>query len=115
AAQCYELAGTGENPAALARVNKRQILARMINNLRGIYFTRGAHRKAVQVLSLLIDAKPDQAEEYKQRAAAYLQLENTRAAKEDFERYIERAPNAADRGLVEKQLTALKRWLVSMN
>src|SRR5690242_7416298 len=34
-AGCAELAGSAANPNMLARVNKRQILARMINNLRG--------------------------------------------------------------------------------
>jgi regulator of sirC expression with transglutaminase-like and TPR domain len=115
AAACYELAGTGANPAALARVNNRQIVARMINNLRGIYFSRGAHRKTLQILNLLLDAVPDSAEEVKQRGITHLQLEQTRAAKADFERYLELAPNAPDRAQVEQQLTALKRWLVGMN
>ena len=115
AAQCHDLAKTDGNPAALARVNTRQIVARMINNLRGIYFARGAHRKTLQILNLLIDADPDSAEEYKQRGITYVQVEQTRAAKADFERYLELAPDAPDRPQVEKQLTALKRWLVGMN
>jgi len=115
AAQCHGLAKTEGNPAALAHVNSRQIIARMINNLRGIYFARGAHRKTLQILNLLIDADPDSAEEYKQRGIAYVQMEQTRAAKADFERYLELAPDAPDRAQVEKQLTALKRWLVGMN
>ncbi|HTM47547.1 MAG TPA: transglutaminase-like domain-containing protein [Bryobacteraceae bacterium] len=112
---CYELAGAGPDPSLLARVDKRQIVIRMINNLRGIYFSRGAHRKTVQILNMLLDADPEAAEEYKQRAIAYLHMEQTRAAKTDFERYLELRPEAADRGQIEKQLTALKRWLVGMN
>jgi len=86
AAACYELAGTGENPAALARVNNRQIVARMINNLRGIYFSRGAHRKTLRILNLLIEADPDSTEEYKQRGIAHLQMAQTTPAKAYFER-----------------------------
>jgi regulator of sirC expression with transglutaminase-like and TPR domain len=115
AADCYELAGASENPALLARVDNRQIVVRMINNLRGVYFSREAHRKTVQILNLLLEADPDSAEEYKQRGIAQLQMEQTRAAKADFERYLELAPDAPDREQVEKQLTALKRWLVGMN
>src|SRR5579859_4800477 len=55
AADCAELAGSAVNPAMLARVDNRQILARMINNLRGIYFSREAHRKTLQVLDLLLE------------------------------------------------------------
>jgi regulator of sirC expression with transglutaminase-like and TPR domain len=87
----------------------------MINNLRGIYFSRGAHRKGLQILDLLLEADPDSAEVVKQRAIAHLQMEQTRAAKADFERYLELAPTAPDRAQVEQQLTALKRWLVGMN
>ena len=115
ASQCHELAKTDGNPAALAHVNNRQIIARMINNLRRIYFSRGAHRKTLQIHSLLIEVDPHSAEEYKQRGMTYLQLEQTRAAKADFDRYLELAPNAPDRAQVEQQLTALKRWLVGMN
>lgn len=114
-AACYELAGAPPDPALLAPVDKRQIIARMINNLSGIYFSRGAHRKTLQILNLLLEANPFSAEEYKQRGMTHLQMEQTRAAKADFERYLELAPKAPDRAEVEKQLIALRRWLVGMN
>ncbi len=115
ASDCYALAGAAPDPTLLARASKDQIVARMINNLRGIYFSRGAHRKALQILNLLLEAYPDSAELYKQRGATHLQLEQTRVAKADFERYLELAPEASDREAVEKQLAALARWLISMN
>jgi len=115
ASDCYALAGTAPNPALLAQADKRQIIARMINNLRGIYFSRGAHRKSLRILNLLLEANPDSAEEYKQRGLTYLQMEQTRAAKADLERYLELAPEAADRTAVEKQLASLTHWLVGMN
>jgi regulator of sirC expression with transglutaminase-like and TPR domain len=104
-----------ENPSMLARVDKRQIVARMINNLRGIYFSREAHRKTLQILDLLLAADPNSAEEYKQRGITHLRLEQTRAAKADLERYLDLAPDAPDRAAVEKQLASLTRWMVGMN
>lgn len=115
AADCFELAQTAADPALLARVDKRQILARMINNLRGIYFSREARRKLLQILNLLLEANPDSAEEIKQRGITFLQMEQTRAAKADFERYLELAPDAPDRAAVEQQVASLTRWLVGMN
>jgi regulator of sirC expression with transglutaminase-like and TPR domain len=112
---CLAMVGPEAHPSMLARVDTRQIIARMINNLRGVYFSRQAHRKSVQILNLLLEANPYAAEEYKQRGVAYLQMEQTRAAKEDFERYLELAPDAPDRADIEKHLTSLKRWLVGMN
>ncbi len=115
AQDCYALAGAQPDPALLARTGKRRIVARMLNNLRGIYFARGAHRKSLEILNLLLEAYPNAAGEYKQRAATHLQLEQTRAAKADFERYLELAPHAPDRADVEKQVASLTRWLVGMN
>jgi regulator of sirC expression with transglutaminase-like and TPR domain len=115
AIDCAELAGSAANPAMLARVDKRQIVTRMINNLRGIYFSREAHRKSLQVLNLLLAANPNSAEEYKQRGITHLQLEQTRAAKADLERYLDLAPDAPDRAAVEKEVASLTRWMVGMN
>jgi regulator of sirC expression with transglutaminase-like and TPR domain len=42
-------------------------------------------------------------------------MEQIRAAKADFERYLDLAPEAPDREAVEKQLLSLKRWLAGMN
>ncbi|MGA8026962.1 MAG: transglutaminase-like domain-containing protein, partial [Bryobacteraceae bacterium] len=47
------------NPAVLAPVNKRQILVRMLSNLKAIYLRGEAFEKARQVLDLLIGAMPD--------------------------------------------------------
>ena len=72
---CYRLAQVeDENPQfADARV-KRQIVMRMINNLRGIYFSQRSFEKAQDILNLLIEANPDSAEEYKQRGLVRLQM-----------------------------------------
>ncbi|MGH9656896.1 MAG: SirB1 family protein, partial [Bryobacteraceae bacterium] len=85
-AECIELAraAAGANvaplPGSLAPVDNRQIVARMINNLRGIYFSRRAYRKALSVLNLLLEADPSSAGEYKQRALLHIQMEQMRAA-----------------------------------
>jgi regulator of sirC expression with transglutaminase-like and TPR domain len=104
-----------DNPALLARVNKRQILARMLNNLRGIYFSREAHRKTLQILDLLLAADPNSAEEYRQRGITHMHLEQSRAAQADLERYLDLAPDAPDRAEVKQQLASLTRWRAGMN
>ncbi len=49
------------NPALLGAVTKRQILVRMLSNLKAIYLRGEAFDKARQVLDLLIDAMPEYA------------------------------------------------------
>ena len=52
------------NPAVLAPVSNRQILVRMLSNLKAIYLRGEAFDKARQVLDLLIEAMPEYAAEY---------------------------------------------------
>jgi len=114
--QCYEMAqANGNDPRVLLPVDKRQILFRMINNLRGIYFSRRSYSKALQVMNLLIDASPDIAEHYKQRGLVYLQMKQMRAARADLQRYLEMSPEAPDRAEMEKQLLSVMRWMATLN
>ncbi len=103
------------NPAVLAPVHKRQILVRMLSNLKAIYLRGQAFDKARQVLDLLIDAMPDYAEEYRHRGLIHLRQMNHRAAKADLETYLRLEPNAPERQQVEKQLLLIERWRAGLN
>jgi regulator of sirC expression with transglutaminase-like and TPR domain len=73
---CYQMASLKyPDPRVLEPVDKRHILFRMINNLRGIYSSRRLYRKALQVMDLLVDATPELADHYKQRAMLHTQLQ----------------------------------------
>jgi regulator of sirC expression with transglutaminase-like and TPR domain len=103
------------DPRILAPVDKRQILFRMINNLRGIYFSRRKYAKALQVMDLLIDVSPRLAELRKQRAQLHLQTQDMRQARADLEEYLRLSPNADDKEAIEGQLKSVVRWLASLN
>ncbi len=113
---CYELAQMpAPDPRVLAPVGKSQILTRMMNNLRGIYFSRQSYGKAVQVLDLLIGANPESADEYKQRGTVHLHNREMQAAKADLQKYLDLAPGASDRERIEGQIVSITRWLAMMN
>jgi regulator of sirC expression with transglutaminase-like and TPR domain len=103
------------NPAVLAPVAKRQILVRMLSNLKAIYLRGEAFEKARQVLDLLIEAMPDYPEEYRHRGLVHLRQLNHRAAKADFETYLRLEPSAPEREQVEKQLLLIERWKAGLN
>ena len=116
AEDCYQLAGVKfPDPRVLQPVDNRQILFRMLNNLRGIYFSRRLYRKALQVMDLLIDAAPSVADHYKQRAMLHLRMQQMRAARADLEQYLKMSPEAEDREEREGQLRTAVRWLASLN
>lgn len=113
---CYRLAQTeDDNPRLLAPVGKRQIVMRMINNLRGVYFSQRSYEKAQEILNVLIAANPDSAEEYKQRGLVRLQMRMMGAGKADLQRYLRLNPNAADKEEIQAQLHAVGRWLAALN
>ncbi len=103
------------NPALLAPVNKRQILVRMLSNLKAIYLRGEAFDKARQVLDLLIQAMPQYPEEYRHRAIVHMKQQNHRAARQDFETYLRLEPDAPEREQVEKQLVLIRRWHAGLN
>jgi len=119
--ECFELAGeaTGEKIPAdsrlLAPSGKRQILLRMLNNLRGVYLRRQAYGKALATFDLVLAANPDAAEEYKHRAILHIERNNMSAARADLEAYLRLSPKAADRPEVEKRLRSVKRTLAELN
>jgi regulator of sirC expression with transglutaminase-like and TPR domain len=119
--QCFDLArrSSGEqypnDPKLLARAGKQQIIRRMINNLRAVYFFRRAHPKALKVLDLLIAAHPDSPDEYKQRSVVHLEMKSYNAARSDLERYLALKPECEDREQMEKQLKAIKRYIAALN
>lgn len=113
---CYRLAQTeDDNPRLLAPVGKRQIVMRMINNLRGVYFSRRSYEKAQEILNVLIEANPDSPEEYKQRGLVRLQMRQIGAGKADLQRYLRLNPNASDKDEIQEQLKAVGRWLAALN
>jgi len=119
--ECFELARQAagvplsDDPRMLAPVGKRQILIRMLRNLRGAYLHRRAYSKALQTLNLLIAAEPDGAEEYKQRGMVQLRMRNAAAARRDLEAYLRLAPEATDRGEIEERLRALRSYQAGLN
>ncbi len=102
-------------PSTLEPVDNRYILVRMLNNMRSAYFQAKQYAKASSVLDLLVEAFPTNADYFKARGVARLQLREFGAAKSDLEMYLKHSPDAEDRGEVKKQLEAIHRWLARLN
>ena len=103
------------NPAVLAAVSNRQILVRMLSNLKSVYLRGHAFDKARMVLDLLIAAMPDYGEEYRHRGFIHMRQLNYREAKADLETYLRLEPNSPERPQVERQLVLIERWKAGLN
>lgn len=91
----------------LEPAGKRQILKRMLANLKAIYLKKNALVEALSMLDRLIILDPAAVEEIRDRGAVYLRLECHAQAREDFETYLRLAPDAPDATAVRDQIVKL--------
>ena len=80
----------------LAPTPVRQVVSRMLMNLRGIYTMRGEYARLLVVFDRLIDLWPESIDERRDRGFLFARLGAPEAALADLEVYLARAPNAPD-------------------
>lgn len=102
-------------PHFLMSVTRRQILTRMLNNLRGIYLTGRNLNQALAVVDLLLAIYPRSPEDVRQRAGLRYSVGQLRAAAEDLETYLKMLPDASDADEVRQVAIAIRRELASRN
>jgi regulator of sirC expression with transglutaminase-like and TPR domain len=84
----------------------RQILARLLRNLKGIYLECGDLDRALGVMNRLVILLPDAPEERRDRGRVFVKLECPRAAREDLGHYAAERPDAQDATIVAAELAA---------
>ena len=91
----------------LQAATAREVLARMLRNLKEIH--RGAHdrSRALQVQQRLVVLLPQAWEERRDRGLAYAELGLDERAARDLAAYLEHASDAPDRALVAERLASL--------
>jgi regulator of sirC expression with transglutaminase-like and TPR domain len=103
------------DPRWLAPVSTRQILVRMLNNLKGVYTTLGDWKRALAASERILLLVPDALEELRDRGLLHARVGQTGAAVRDWEAYLQRAPQARDAAVVRDRLRALRQALASRN
>ena len=103
------------HPEFLLIVTRRQMLTRMLNNLRAIYLSRRDFRRAVQAVDLILVIYPRSPEDVKQRAALRYNLNDYKGALNDFEEYVKMAPDASDSEEIRQTALGLRRSMARMN
>lgn len=84
----------------LQPVTPRQILLRMLQNLRGAHTRQNDHERVIADLDRILLLAPDQAETHRDRGLVHLQRRAFRAAEDDFNNYLRMAPDADDRHII---------------
>lgn len=85
----------------------RQMIARMLINLRALYAARGDAGRLLVVLDRLVDLMPEAYEEIRDRGFLCAKLGARAAAVSDLRRYLEALPHADDAEMVRQALANL--------
>ncbi len=93
----------------------RQILARLLRNLKGIYLEAGDLERALGVMHRLVILLPDAPEERRDRGRVYARLECPRAAMDDLGHYAVARPAAEDAAQVAADLAAVTIQTARLN
>ena len=102
-------------PEFLQAVTHREILVRMLNNLRQIYFTQCNFPKGLVILDLLLVVPPYSPDLLRERGLVRLNLEQFLRAAQDLGGYLQLRPDAPDSDDVRETLDMLRQLLARLN
>lgn len=95
-------------PEFLVPSTHREILVRLLTNLKINYLLKKEYETVVESLTKILLFTSEGAEELKERGLLYYHLECFTAAQQDLEQYLIKVPEAPDRHVLEQCLSDLK-------
>jgi regulator of sirC expression with transglutaminase-like and TPR domain len=102
-------------PEFLMSVSRRQMLTRVLNNLKSIYLSGRNFRKALPIVDLVLVIYPRSPEDVKQRALLRYSLGQLRGAADDLDEYLKMSPDASDADEIRQTALSIRRSLATMN
>jgi regulator of sirC expression with transglutaminase-like and TPR domain len=119
--ECEELVGSVVGrpvtllPEHYAPVSGRQLLTRMLANLKGAYWQRQEWDRVVGAIDRLLVLDPKAASEWRDRGVAWSNLGEVRRGLGDWERYLTEFPDAEDHETVKGHLRRARQKLAQLN
>ncbi len=99
----------------LEAATHRQILARLLRNLKAIYRETDKPERMLEVLNRMLVVAPDATAELRERGLVYQRLECYRAALKDLSDYVQREPDAPDLDEVRVRLMEVSALCARLN
>jgi regulator of sirC expression with transglutaminase-like and TPR domain len=103
------------SPAHLKPVGARQILVRMLMNLKNIYLSGADSIRALAALDRILLLNPRALEELMERGALYERLECFQAALDDFQSFLSQAPEHTAAETAREAVMRLTRQVGRIN
>lgn len=99
----------------LETADAREIVARMLRNLKAIFLKAKDWSHALTVIEWLVQVVPDTPQELRDRGLVYQELECFRAALHDFEAYLRQEPEATDASKIRTRVLDMRKAAARLN
>jgi len=99
----------------LASVTKRDIITRLLLNLKGAYLRSNQDEGALAAVERLLLIHPDDMDEVRDRGLLLYRLQRFGAALDALNAYLAARPNAPDRDNIAQHVISLRQLLASLN
>ncbi|HKQ27612.1 MAG TPA: tetratricopeptide repeat protein [Burkholderiales bacterium] len=99
----------------LEPASKRQILSRVLRNLKGIYREKDQPERMLEVLNRILVVTPNAPAELRDRGYVYQRLECWQPALKDLTDYLQREPDAPDLHEVRSKMIELSALCARLN
>ncbi len=93
----------------------RQIVTRLLRNLKTVYMNANKHELALDVMHRMLLVVPEAVEELRDRGLLYARLDCFRAASGDLQNYLRRRPDAPDAVEIHGRVVELKQAAARLN
>ena len=103
------------HPAMLKSAGARQILVRMLRNLKAIYTDTSDWARSLSALDRILMLDPRAVEELAERGQVYERLECFKAALDDFQSFLSLAPEHPAAEVVREAVLRLVRQVSLIN
>jgi len=93
----------------LATCSKKNIILRVMRNLRNLYMKNNDSMKALPLADLMVDVEDDQLDALKARASIYEQLECSIPALADYKDYLKLSPDTVSNQFIRGRVIELAK------
>ena len=102
-------------PTHFAPSTKRQVLIRLLRNLKTVYGKQSEWAKLLRVVDLLLVVDEESPEHGRDRGTALVKLGHLHHGAAEWERYLQRYPHAQDAEGLREQLRGVRQGLAALN
>lgn len=103
------------HPTFLQGMDKKAIISRMLFNLKGIYYQKEQHGKALPIIERILMLNPGTLSEIRDRGMMYMHTSLFSKALADLEHYLSHASAPEDRAQVEGHVKTLRNIVSAPN